>query len=243
MPASTQSIREIVAAQPTAARILERFDIDLCLQAENSLDRACTELQLSVGQVLEKLADAEAEGQGGSPLDPATLSIERLIQHIVRTHHQYVRRELPRLVEMAQKLAAQRSDRAPELRHFAELAEDLRTALFAHIQKEEQILFPFVAQMDRDSIVTYPPAHVCFRDVSQPILMMMQEHEGANRMVAELRDCAAGFQAPEWACATHLALFAALRAFESDLKQHLHLENDLLFPRAIKLEDELNSRG
>ena len=80
MPASTQSIREMVASQQPAAKIFERFDIDLCLQAESWLSRACAELQLSVDQVLEKLADAEAQEHGGLPIDPSTLSIERLIQ-------------------------------------------------------------------------------------------------------------------------------------------------------------------
>lgn len=243
MPASTQSIREIVATHPSAAMIFERFDIDLCLQAENSLRHACAELQLSVDQVLEKLADAEAQEQGGLPIDPATLSIERLIQHIVRVHHQYVRRELPRLAEMAQKLAAKRSDRAPELQQIAELLEHLRAGLFAHIEKEEQVLFPFIAQMDQDSIVAYPPAHACFRSVSHPIFMMMQEHEAANLLIAELRNITNGFEVPAWACATQTGLFSGLRAFETDLEQHVHLENNLLFPRAIKLEAELNSRG
>lgn len=243
MPTSAQSIREIVATQASAAKVFERFDIDLCLQAENSLDQACAELQLSVDQVLEKLANAVAQEQGDPPVDPATLSVERLIQHIVRIHHQYVRRELPRSAEMAQKLAAKRSDRAPELQHVAELVEDLRADLFAHILKEEQVLFPFVAQMDRDSVVAYPPAHACFRSVSHPIFMMIQEHEAANSIVAELRHITTGFAVPEWACATHTALFTSLRAFEADLKQHVHLENDVLFPRAIKLEAELNSRG
>jgi regulator of cell morphogenesis and NO signaling len=243
MPTSTQSIREIVATQPSAARIFERFDIDLCLQAENSLTRACAELQLSVDQVLDKLADAEAQESGGSPIDPSTLSIERLIQLIVRAHHHYIRRELPGLAEMAQKLAAKHSDRAPELIHVAELVEHLRADLLAHIGKEEQVLFPFIVQMDQDSIIAYPPAHACFRSVSHPIFMMMQEHETANLLIAELRNITTGFEVPEWACATHTGLFTGLRSFEKDLKQHLHLENDLLFPRAINLEAELKSRG
>ena len=243
MPTSTQSIREIVATQPSASRIFERFDIDLCLQAENSLSRACAELQLSVDQVIEKLADAEAQEEGGLPIDPASLSIERLIQLIVRVHHQYIRRELPGLSEMAQKLAAKRSDRALELQQVAELVERLRADLFAHIGKEELILFPFIAQMDQDSIVAYPAAHACFRSVSHPIFMMMQEHEVANLIIDELRNITTGFEVPEWACATHTGLFTGLRSFEKDLKQHVHLENDLLFPRAIKLEAELNSRG
>jgi regulator of cell morphogenesis and NO signaling len=243
MPTSTQSVREIVASQSSAAKVFQRFDIDLCSQAEKSLDGACAELQLSVDQVLEKLADAETQELGGPAVDPACLPIGRLIQHIVRVHHQYVRQELPRLAEMAQKLAAKRSDRAPELENVEKLLDELRTDMFAHIQKEEQVLFPFISQMDQESIVAYPPAHACFRSVAHPVSKMMQEHESANHVVAELRRLTLGFQPPEWACATHIALFVGLSEFETDLKQHIHLENDVLFPRAIEMEAELNSRG
>ena len=242
MPTSTQSVREIIAKHPSAAKIFQRFDINLCSQAEKSLDGACAELQLSVDQVLEKLADAETQELGGPPVDPASLSIGRLIQHIVRVHHQYVRQELPRLAEMAQKLAAKRSDRAPELKNIEELLEELRTDMFAHIQREEQVLFPFISQMDQDSIIVYPPAHTCFLSVAHPVSKMMQEHESANHIVAELRRLTLGFQPPEWACTTHVSLFAGLNEFETDLKQHVHLENDVLFPRAIEMEAELNSR-
>jgi regulator of cell morphogenesis and NO signaling len=243
MPTSTQSIRAIVATQASAARVFERFEIDLCLQADNSLDRACAELQLSVDQVLEKLANAEAQEEGHLPVDPATLSSERLIQQIVRVHHQYIRQELPRLAEMAQKLADKCSDRAPELKTVVELLEELRAEMLKHIQKEEQVLFPFIAQMDQESIVVYPPAHACFRSVSHPIFMMEQEHVSANHILSELRRLTLGFKPPEWACAKHIALFSGLREFETDLKQHVRLENDVLFPRAIRLEAELNSRG
>lgn len=241
--AATQSIREVVATQPSAARIFERFHIDLCVQAENSLDSACADLQISADQFLEKLENAEAEEDGGSPIDPSTLSIERLTQLIVRAHHQCIRRELPRLAEMAQKLAAKRRDQAPESVHVAELVEHLRADLLTHIAKEEQVLFPFIIQMDQNAIVAYPAAHACFRAVSHPIFMMMQEHEAANLILAELRKRTTDFEAPERACATQTALFRGLRAFETDLKQHVHLENDLLFPRAIELEAELGTRS
>lgn len=243
MPVSTQSVREIVATQPSAAKVFQRFDIDLCAQAEKSLVGACAELQLSVNQVLEKLVDAETQELGGLPVDPASLPIGRLIQHIVRVHHQYVRQELPRLTEMARKLAAKRSDRAPELKNVEELLEALRAEMFAHIQKEERVLFPFISQMDQDSIVVYPPTHACFRSVAHPVSKMMQEHETAKHTVAELRRLTIDFQPPEWACATHIALFAGLNEFEADLARHVHLENDVLFPRAIEMEAELNSRG
>ena len=243
MPTSTLSIREIVTQYPSSARVFHRFDIDLCLQADLSLEGACQELQLSVDQVLEKLTDSEAQERGGMASDPATLSLARLVQHIVRIHHLCVRQELPRLAEMAMKLAATRGDRAPELTKVAELIEQLRGEMYTHIQKEEQVLFPFISQMDQESIIAYPPSHACFRSVTHPIFMMEQEHESADHIVAELIRLTNHFEPPSWACATHIALFSGLREFEADLKQHVHLENDVLFPRAIQLEAELKVRS
>jgi regulator of cell morphogenesis and NO signaling len=243
MPTSTQSIREIVTQHPFSAKVFHRFDIDLCLQADLSLQGACQELQLSVDQVLEKLADSEAKEPGGLALDAATLPLARLIQHIVRIHHQCVRQELPRLAEMASKVTATRCDRAPELAKVAELIEKLRSEMYAHIQKEEQVLFPFISQMDQESIIAYPPTHACFRSVSHPIFMMEQEHESADHVVAELIRLTNHFEPPSWACATHVALSAGLRDFEADLRQHVHLENDVLFPRALQLETELKARS
>jgi regulator of cell morphogenesis and NO signaling len=243
MPTSTQSIREIVTQHPSSAEVFHRFDIDLCLQADLSLEGACQELQLSVDQVLEKLADSEAKEPGGLALEPATLPLARLIQHIVRIHHHCVRQELPRLAEMASKVAATRGDRAPELTKVAELIEKLHGEMYAHIEKEEQVLFPFISQMDQESIVAYPPSHACFRSVSHPIFMMEQEHESADHIVAELIRLTNRFEPPSWACATHVALFAGLRDFEADLRQHVHLESDVLFPRSIQVETELKARS
>jgi regulator of cell morphogenesis and NO signaling len=243
MPTSTQSIREIVTQHPSSAKVFNRFDIDLCLQADLSLVGACQELQLSVEQVLEKLADSEATEPGGLALDPATLPLACLIQHIVRIHHHCVRQEIPRLAEMASKVAVTRGDRAPELAKVAELIEKLHDEMYAHIQKEEQVLFPFISQMDQESIVSYPPSHACFLSVSHPIFMMEQEHESADHIVAELIRLTNRFEPPSWACATHVALFAGLRDFEADLRQHVHLENDVLFPRSIQLETELKARS
>lgn len=242
MPTSTQSIRQIIVNQPSAANVLQRFDIDLCSHAEGSLDQACAELQLSVDQILEKLETAQASELGALAVDPATLPTSRLIQHIVRVHHQGVRQDLPRLAEMVRKLSAKRADRAPELKDVEALIEELHADMFAHIQKEEQVLFPFISQMDQESVVAYPPAHTCFRSVKDPVFMMLQEHESASHIVRELRDLTRGFETPSWACATHIALFAGLAAFETDLRQHVHLENDVLFPRAIEMETVLNSR-
>jgi regulator of cell morphogenesis and NO signaling len=241
MSTATQSIREIVTSRPSAASIFHRFDIDLCMQADLSLEAACRELQLSVDQVVEKLADAEVK-ERGLAFDPFHVSPGRLIQHIVRVHHHGVRQVLPALAEMASKVAAKRSELDPELVTIAEVVEALRSEMYAHIEKEEQVLFPFISQMDEESIVAYPP-HACFRSVAHPIFMMEQEHESADHIMRELIRITSHFEAPSWACATHIALFSGLREFEVDLKQHVHLENDVLFPRAIQLETEIKARS
>jgi regulator of cell morphogenesis and NO signaling len=243
MSTATQSIREIVTRRPSAASIFHRFDIDLCLQADLPLEAACRELQLSVDQVLEKLADAEIKESGGLALNPENLSLGRLIQHIVRIHHHRVRQELPGLAAMASKIAAKRRDRAPEMVKIAELVEELRGEMYAHIGKEEQVLFPFIAQMDQEARIDYPSAHTCFQSVAHPIFIMEQEHESSGHNLAELIRITNHFEPPSWACATHIALFSGLRDFEADFKQHVHLENDVLFPRAIQLEAELKARN
>lgn len=243
MSTPTQSIREIVYNNPSAVTVLNRFDIDLCLQADLSLEGACHELQLSVDQVLEKLAEAESRERGGATQDPATMSLGRLMQHIVRFHHQRIRHDLPRLAEMASKVATKRNDRAPELAIVAKMVEKLRDEMYAHIQKEEQVLFPFISQMDQESIVAYPSQHACFRSVTHPIFMMEQEHESADHIVAELVSLTSHFEPPSWACATHVALFSGLREFASDLKVHVHLENDILFPRAMQMETNLQGEN
>jgi regulator of cell morphogenesis and NO signaling len=242
MPTSTCTIRELVSTQSSAAAVLQRFDIDLCSHAEKSLEKICSELQLSVDQVLEKLADAATGKQSIATIDVSGYSMARIIQHIVRAHHQYVRRELPRLVTMAQKLAGKHGERAPELKTVLSLIDVLRSEMLAHLEKEEQILFPFITQMEEE-LTGGTTAHACFRTVEQPIAMMVREHLSAEGLLAEMRTLTGGFKAPDWACTTHLAFYAGLAMFEADLRQHVHLENDILFPRAIEAETRLNQKG
>lgn len=243
MPTSTQSIREIVSNQSSAVAVLQRFDIDLRSHADESLEQACADLQLSVDQVLEKLSEAAVKQNGAAPADFASYSQSRLILHIVRTHHQYVRCELPRLLEMAQKLAGKHGDRAPELKKVECLVGALRDEMFAHLEKEEQVLFPYISHMEEAVTGFASPERACFQTVAQPISMMVLEHESAERLVAEMRKLTNEFDAPAWACPTHVALYAALQQFKLDLRQHVRLENDILFPRAIEMESTLNQRS
>lgn len=242
MPTATQSIREIVTAEPSAAAVFERFEIDLCSRADAQLERVCAELQLSVDQVLEKLADAESRLNGAILPDLESYSLTRLIQYIVRTHHQTVRQELPRFAELSQRIATKHGEKAPHFKAVATRIEQLRAEMFAHLEKEEQILFPYIVRLEEAAEDGSGVPYGCFRSVAQPVSMMMREHDSAEAIVAEIRSLTNGFEPPKWACPRNIAFHASLAAFESDLRQHVHLENDLLFPRAIALEAELNQR-
>lgn len=243
MPAATQSIREIVAMQSSAAAILQRFDIDLCARADESLSKACAELQLSMEQVLEKLADAAAGEGKATAADLAGYSLSRIIQHIVRMHHQYVRRELPRLVAMSHQLAGRHEGRASALKSVAVALDALHTEMLAHLQKEEQILFPFIAQMGDQAAGFTPPGSARFHTVGQPIAMMIREHDSAEALIAEIRHLTNNFEMPARACSTHIALYTGLREFEADLREHARVENEVLFPRAIEMESTLSQLG
>jgi regulator of cell morphogenesis and NO signaling len=242
MLSSSQSIRDIAANQPSAIALFERFEIDVCSLADKSLREACSELHLSLDQVLEKLGECRGYENGSGPSDPSALSCALLIQHIVRVHHRRVRQDLPNLIRLAHKLADTNGKQAPALKTVEKLVEHLHQEMLSHIRKEEEVLFPFIVQMEEDSILAYPPAHACFRSVSHPVFMMVQEHESANSIMAEIRRSAGDFTLPEGACPTHRALFDGLRGFETDLQEHVHLENDVLFPRSIQMEAELQRR-
>lgn len=239
MLSSSQSIRDIAANQPSAIALFERFEIDVCSLADKSLQEACSELHLSLDQVLEKLGECRGQENGFGPNDPSALSCALLIQHIVRVHHRRVRQDLPNLIRLAHKLTDTNGEQAPAFESLEKLVAQLQQEMLSHIQKEEGVLFPFIVQMEEGSILAYPPAHACFRSVSHPVFMLVQEHESAASIMRAILGCTGDFTLPKGACPTHRALFDGLRAFEADLREHIHLENDVLFPRSIQMEAEL----
>jgi len=243
MATPTLSIREIVATHVSAAAVLQRFEIDLSSQANLSLTQACAALQLSVEQVLEKLAAAEAFETGAQPIDPAAMPLQKLIQHIVRLHHRSVRQELPRLVALARELAATQRELAPEFAEVEQLMDELQGDIIAHIEKEENVLFPYIAYLDQPPGIAPPGSGMRFLRVSQPVRLMMSDHDSAQQILRRLDRLTNGFQASAGASSTQVLFCDGLRAFEKDLRHHIHLEDEILFPRALKLEEIRSSRA
>lgn len=225
------TVGQIVAAQPLLARIFERVGIDYCCGGKRTLGEACIAKGLdpvSVAAMLDAAAHVSTTVPG---VDAASMSLVSLADHIQATHHAYLREELPQLVEKADRVAQKHAWRDARLPAVAQTMRELANEMFSHMAKEEQILFPHVRELERNGAVS--PAG---GSLANPIRQMESEHDSAGAALARLRELTDGFTPDGNSCNTHRALLAGLAEFEGDLHEHVHKENNLLFPRALALE-------
>lgn len=230
------TVREIALEQPAAIRVFEKFGIDYCCGGRKPLAQACEERSLNTEAVMAAIADAE-ENHQPSPRDWATEPLEAICTHIVQAHHAYIRAELPRLRQLAQKVVSRHGESHPELQQIQSLVESAGEELLQHLAKEEMVLFPYITSLERNLADCGPRALGCFGSVRNPIGVMMAEHDAAGEAMTEIRELSCNFTPPAGACPTWRGFYAALADFERDLHQHVHLENNILFPRAIELEE------
>ena len=236
MTAAATTVRDIALEQPASIRVFEKFGIDYCCGGRKAIALACQERSLDLQTVLAAIESA-AHGEGEPAQEWASASLEALCEHIVKTHHDYVRREIPRLWLLAQKVVARHGDTHPELVHIQQLIRGAGEDLIQHLGKEEQILFPSIVNMERNLNTCGPRSLGCFGSVRNPIRVMMAEHDAAGDALAQIRRLSHDFTAPEGACPTYRGYYHALAEFEQDLHRHVHLENNILFPRAIEMDE------
>lgn len=230
-----QNVREIALDHPHSIRIFEQLGIDYCCGGRKPLAEACVARNLSAVDVLAALNFAEKE-TALAGRDWTQASLRELIDHIVASHHAYVKRELPRLAVLAQKVVNRHGDTQAHLPALQNVLATLDDELTHHLAKEENILFPYIAGLEAvtESGSSLPDA--CFGTVANPIGMMTSEHDAAGELLAEIQRLSDNFTTPVGACPTYLAYYDGLKEFQQDLHQHIHLENNILFPRAIVLE-------
>jgi regulator of cell morphogenesis and NO signaling len=219
--------------------VFERYGIDYCCGGRKPLAEACAAGKLEVDTVIAAL---EAAAKTAAPIvqDWTEASLEKLSGHIVATHHTYVKRELPRLAELALKVVARHGATKAELPVIQASLARLDEELTQHLAKEEAILFPYIVSLERAIAEGGAKPHGCFGTVANPVAMMTQEHDAAGVVLAEIRQLSHNFVTPADACPTYHAFYDGLKDFEQDLHQHIHLENNILFPRAIDLEASAN---
>ena len=227
------TVSEVARAFPGSVRVFQQYGIDFCCGGAKQLGEACREKGVPLEGFLAGVENAlSAEVPDTSDWSTATLS--QLIDHILAKHHAYLRAEFPRLAGMLAKVIAVHGERHPELRHpLGDLYAGLQRELEGHMWKEENVLFPLIKRMEQGQGAGEERTQGM--PVGGPIRMMEMEHESAGNALRQMRQVTSNYQAPEDACNTYRALFDGLNTLEADLHQHIHLENNILFPRAIEL--------
>jgi len=228
---ASRTVRELATSIPEATRVFEQMGIDYCCGGLTPLADACAAANIPLERVLSQLEAAQRQrGQSASGEDWNTTSLSRLIEHIVNTHHAYLKQELPRLEKLMAKVVSVHGANHPELTEVEEVLLALSSELGSHLMKEEQILFPYVVGTENGQA-----PHACFGSVENPIRMMEYEHENAGQALRQLRALTQDYKTPADACISYQTLYAAIQALEADLHQHIHLENNILFPRAMRM--------
>jgi regulator of cell morphogenesis and NO signaling len=228
---------ELVLERPETMRYFEGLGLDYCCGGHRSLREACATAGLQTEAVLAGLATLEVPTAGTPSFQAWTqASLAALIKHIVPTHHDYRRTELPRLEGLLGKVRAAHGERHPELGRVGEIFAALHADLIPHLMKEEQILFPFIIRMEQGEL-----GGACFGSVQSPIHVMEMEHEAVGALLAELHQLTGAYTTPADGCATFRALYLGLEEMERDLHLHITLENQILHPRARAMEAALQA--
>lgn len=226
-------VGEIVTEDFRTAAVFHEFGIDFCCGGRLTLGEACRERDTDPETVMAALTRS-CSAPAATPRF-TEWSPEALIGYIVGHHHAYVRRALPPLVAHAWKLSAAHANRHPELRDVARLADGIATDMLSHMAKEERILFPYITALAQAVDHGRPAPDAPFGSVESPIAMMEEEHEAAGAAMAVIRKITGGYVPPPDACTTYRVTLQELEAFERDLHDHVHLENNVLFPKARQL--------
>ena len=238
MISSDRTVREVALELPQATRIFERLKIDYCCGGDKPLTEACASAGVEVDDVMRMLDEAgQARIREIGAVDFRQASLTELIAYILDKHHVYTKEEMVRLESLIEKVIGAHGANHPELHGMGELFRQLCADLTPHMFKEEQILFPYIVEMEKAAIQHSPAPFAPFGTVNNPIRMMMMEHETVGEILRELRALSSDYAVPADGCISYQTLCQALAAFEKDLHHHIHLENNILFPRAIEMED------
>lgn len=237
MISSEMTVREVAALVPESTRLFETLKIDYCCGGNRPLTEACASAGVEVDNVMAQLSALGKSGAGDTATpDFQKLSLTELITHILETHHVFTKAEMRRIQALVEKVIGAHGANHPELLTVGELFQRLCVDLNPHMFKEEQVLFPYIVAMDQAETKDQPIPFAPFGTVKNPIRMMMTEHDTAGDILRKLRAVTSDYRVPSDGCISYQTLYQALEGFEKDLHQHIHLENNVLFPKAVEFE-------
>lgn len=234
MEMNVETIRRIVTQRPEAIPVFERLGIDYCCGGEHTLAEACAARNIEPSKVIEEIGRQEDKA------DPAQehwleAPFKEITDYIVGRHHAFEREQADRIGRLAETVERVHGIHHPELRQVKSVFDGMAGEMKQHFENEEEVLFPHLVRLESDRQVVCPPG---FSHVEKPIRQMMEDHDQTGNALRQLRSLTLDYLLPEDACASYAELFRSLQAFEQDVHQHVHLENNILFPRALEMAGE-----
>ena len=238
---SSLSLAQIVNSNHKAASVFEKYHLDFCCKGKRSLEQACTEQELAVSLVTQELDTIFSNENNSTVIDFSKLNMAQLCDYIVQTHHAYVKNEMPQIIAYLEKVSSKHGDRHPELYKIFQTFSAVKEEMEGHIKKEELVLFPRIKELQKLADDENAQLQLNIGYLQSPITVMEQEHDHAGNLLNDIRIFSNDYTPPQDACTTYRLCFAALNAFELDLHQHVHLENNVLFPKAIEIFKDLQT--
>lgn len=235
----SDTVGDVVARRPELARLFEAARIDYCCGGKKTLAEVCREQSLDPLAFLATLDQVMPASDGLALVDAASMSLTELVDHIVQTHHAYLREELPRLNMLTERVASVHGADDPRLRDVRETFLAMADELTRHMMKEEQVLFPMIREVERSERC---PTFHC-GSIANPIRQMGLEHQDAGEALERMRTLTDEYTPPTWSCNTYRAMLIELDQLEQDMHQHVHKEDNVLYPRALQREAELAERA
>ena len=234
-----ETLGEIAAKDLRKAEVFKKYGLDFCCGGKKTVKEACAEKGLDITKVKQELQTADKNVTGSRPLPYNEWSLDFLADYITNTHHSYVKKTIPDLRSYASKVASVHGNRHPELFAISQLADEACEELSSHMIKEEKVLFPYIKELAVAKNTAQPLHAAHFGTVQNPINMMEREHEIVGGKLDQIRKLSKNYSLPEDACASYSYLFKTLDEFENDLHLHVHLENNILFPKTLEIEKQL----
>ncbi|MEO8041668.1 MAG: iron-sulfur cluster repair di-iron protein [Acidobacteriota bacterium] len=236
--AQGKTVREIALEMPVTTRVFEEFKIDYCCHGDTPFDEACMNVGASPDVVIQKIDSLVDASYGGDVKSFAEVPLGELIDHVLDKHHIYTKDEMGHLIPLMAKVASRHGDHYQYLLELKELFEAVCEDLQPHMLKEEMVLFPYIRELEYKYLNKMSAAFPAFGTVRHPISMMTVEHEEVGELLSKMRVVTNDYALPDGACPSFTALYHRLGEFERDIHQHIHLENNILFPRAVELEQK-----
>ncbi|MXO05554.1 MULTISPECIES: iron-sulfur cluster repair di-iron protein [Flavobacterium] len=232
-----KTIGSFVAEDFRTAAVFSKYRIDFCCKGNRTVAEVCEKQNIDADDLLQNVLQV-VQSENSESIDFNSWPLDLLADYIEKTHHRYVEEKMNVLLPFLDKLCKVHGANHPELFKINELFIGCAGELSQHMKKEELILFPFVKRMvktkESDGILSQPS----FGTVSNPIAMMMHEHDNEGERFREIAELTNNYTPPADACTTYRVTFAMLKEFEADLHKHIHLENNILFPKAVTLEKD-----